>query len=137
MRSFKSNENIHKKESGSYYVISANKTSSVTLQSPGNKSQRKHTSKHLCPNSPLLSSHFITSHLSSQSLNLGGHRGTTDDVAIISFHPFLSSAALRESPKLRSHPFLDVIFPSLLLSSSPSCSFHSPLQNCLRHARGS
>ena len=34
-------------------------------------------------------------------------------------------------------PFLDVISPSLLLSSSPSCSFHCPLQNCLRHSRGS
>ena len=31
MRSFKSNENIHKKESGSYYVVSANKAASVTL----------------------------------------------------------------------------------------------------------
>ena len=31
MRSFKSNENIHKKEDGSYYVVSANKASSVTL----------------------------------------------------------------------------------------------------------
>ena len=30
-RSFKSNENIHKKEGGPYYVISANKASSVTL----------------------------------------------------------------------------------------------------------
>ena len=39
--------------------------------------------------------------------------------------------------KPHSCPFLDVIFPSLLLSSSPSCSFHCPLQNCLRHARGS
>ena len=29
MRSF--NENIHKKEGGSYYVVSANKASSVTL----------------------------------------------------------------------------------------------------------
>ena len=43
MRSFKSNENIHKKGGGSYYVVSANKASSVTLQSPGNESQRKHT----------------------------------------------------------------------------------------------
>ena len=34
----------------------------------------------------------------SQSLNLGGRRGTTDDVATILFHPSLSSAALRESP---------------------------------------
>ena len=31
MRAFKSNENIHKKEGGSYYVVSANKASSVTL----------------------------------------------------------------------------------------------------------
>ena len=31
MRSFKSNENIHKKEGGSYYVVSANKASSVTI----------------------------------------------------------------------------------------------------------
>ena len=29
--SFKSNENIHKKEDGSYYVFSTNKASSVTL----------------------------------------------------------------------------------------------------------
>ena len=29
MRSFKSNENIHKKEGGSYYVVSANKASSL------------------------------------------------------------------------------------------------------------
>ena len=28
---FKSNENIHKKENGLYYVVSANKASSVTL----------------------------------------------------------------------------------------------------------
>ena len=31
MSSFKSNENIHKKEDVSYYVVSANKASSVTL----------------------------------------------------------------------------------------------------------
>ena len=31
MRSFKSNENIRKKEGGSYDVVSANKASSVTL----------------------------------------------------------------------------------------------------------
>ena len=31
IRSFKSNENIHKKEGGSYYVVSGNKASSVTL----------------------------------------------------------------------------------------------------------
>ena len=42
MRSFKSNENIHKKEDGSYYVVSANKASSVTLLSPDNERQRKH-----------------------------------------------------------------------------------------------
>ena len=37
--------------------------------------------------------------ISSQSLNRGGRRGTTDDVATIPFHPSLSSAALRESQK--------------------------------------
>ena len=31
MRSFESNENIHTKEGGSYYVVSANEASSVTL----------------------------------------------------------------------------------------------------------
>ena len=41
LRSLKSSENIHKKEGGSYYVVSANKASSVTLLSPGNESQRK------------------------------------------------------------------------------------------------
>ena len=43
MSSFKSNENIHKKEDGSYYVVSANKASSVALKWPSNESQRKHT----------------------------------------------------------------------------------------------
>ena len=43
MSSFKSNENIRKKEDGSYYVVSANKASSVALKWPGNESQRKHT----------------------------------------------------------------------------------------------
>ena len=31
MRSFKSNENIHKKEGGSYYVVSANKASDPVI----------------------------------------------------------------------------------------------------------
>ena len=43
MRSFKSNENIHKKEGGSYYVVSTNKASSVHLQSLDNESQKKYT----------------------------------------------------------------------------------------------
>ena len=34
MRSFKSNGNIHKKEGGSYCVVSANKASSVTHEAP-------------------------------------------------------------------------------------------------------
>ena len=36
--------------------------------------------------------------ISTQSLNLGGHQGTADDVATIPFYPSLSSAARRESP---------------------------------------
>ena len=48
--------------------------------------------------------------LISQSLKLGGRRGTTYDVATIPFHPSLSSVALRESP----NPFP---VHSLILSS--------------------
>ena len=69
---------------------------------------------------------FISS-LSSQSLNLGGRRGTTDDVATIPFHPSLSSAALRESPipipdhslMLSSHLFF--CLPLLLASFTVPC----------------
>ena len=44
MSSFKSNENIHKKEDGSDYVVSADKTLSVTLLCmTGNERQREHT----------------------------------------------------------------------------------------------
>ena len=50
MRSFKSNENIHKKEGRPHYVVSANKASSVTPQPPGNESQRKHTATPRTPN---------------------------------------------------------------------------------------
>ena len=32
MRSFKSSENIHKKEGGSYYVVSANKACLLNIQ---------------------------------------------------------------------------------------------------------
>ena len=72
-----------------------------------------------------LISDFYSSLNSSQSLNLGGRRGTTDDVAAISFHPSLSSAALMESPNsipvhslmLSSHLFFCLL---LLLASSGS-----------------
>ena len=70
------------------------------------------------------SSKSYTHLISSQSLNLVGRRGTTDDVATIPFHSFLSSDALRESPNpipvhslmLSSHlffclPLLLVPFP--------------------------
>ena len=52
--------------------------------------------------------------ISSQSLNLGGRRGTRDDVATIPFHPSLSSAALRESPN-------PIPVHSLMLSSHFFC----------------
>ena len=54
MRAFKGNENTHKKEDGSYYVVSANKASSVTPPSPGNESQRKHTAIPRTPNRQLI-----------------------------------------------------------------------------------
>ena len=78
------------------------------------------------------SSHLI----SSQSLNLGGRRGTADDVATIPPPHFPDFRCSQGIYKPYSHPFLDVIVPSRLLSSFPSCSFHCPLQICLRHARG-
>ena len=69
------------------------------------------------------SSHLIT----SQSFNLGGRRGTTDDVVTIPFHPSLSSAALRESPNpipvhslmLSFHIFF--CFPLLLAPFTVPC----------------
>ena len=39
MSSFKSNENIHKKEDGPYYVVSANKASSVTCNDSATKAR--------------------------------------------------------------------------------------------------
>ena len=68
--------------------------------------------------------------ISSQSFDTDRRRDTTYDVATIPFNLPLTSAVLRESC-----PFFDVIFPSLLLFSPPSCSFHCPLQKCLRYSR--
>ena len=60
--------------------------------------------------------------ISSQSLNLGGRRGTTDDVATIPFHPSLFSDALRKSPnRIPVH--------SLMLSSH--LFFYLPLLHAL------
>ena len=43
-----------------------------------------------------------------------------------SFQPFPVFRCPHGISKPHSRPFLDVIFPSLLLSSSPSCSFYWP-----------
>ena len=71
----------------------------------------------------------VALHLSliSQSLNLGGRRGTTDDVATIPFHPSLTSAVVWESPNpipvhslmLSSHLFF--CLPLLLAPSTVPC----------------
>ena len=74
-----------------------------------------------------LAGHIYFHLISSQSLNLGGRRGTTDDVATIPFHPSLSSAALRESPNpipvhslmLSSHLFF--CLPLLLAPFTVPC----------------
>ena len=66
-----------------------------------------------CWLSNLVSCHLI----SSLSLNLGGRRGTTDDVAIIPFHPSMSSAAIRESPN--SIPVHSLMLYSHLLFCLP------------------
>ena len=70
---------------------------------------------------------FSHSLISSQSLNLGGRRGTTDDAATIPFHPSLSPAARRESPNpipvhslmLSSHLFF--CLPLLLAPFTVPC----------------
>ena len=64
--------------------------------------------------SSLVISHLYHHLTSSQSLNLGGRRGTTDDVSTIPFHPSLSSAPLRESPN-------PISVHSLMLSSHLFC----------------
>ena len=51
--------------------------------------------------------------ISSQTLNLGGRRGTTDDIATIPFHPFLSSAPSGN---------LQTSFPSILRCYLPISS---------------
>ena len=75
--------------------------------------------------------------ISSQSLNLGGCRGHHRWRCNNTFPSFPVFCCPQGISKPHFCPFLDVIFPSLLLSSPPSCSFLCPLQNCLRHARGS
>ena len=77
----------------------------------------------MCPGKNFVAERFI----SSQSLNLGGRRGTTDDIATITFHPSPSSAALRESPNpvpvhslmLSSHLFF--CLPLLLAPFTDPC----------------
>ena len=77
--------------------------------------------------------------ISSQSLNLGGRLGTTNDIATIPFHPSLSSAALRESPNsipihslmLSSHLVFRLPLSFLLLSLSLA-ELSSPCQRILR-----
>ena len=74
----------------------------------------------------------------SQSLNLGGRRGTTNDVAAIPFHPSLSSAALRESPNpfpvhslmLSSHLFF--CLPLLLAPFTVPCRIVFACQRILK-----
>ena len=74
---------------------------------------------------------------SSQSLNLGGRRGTTDDVAPIHFHPSLSSTV---TGNLQTPfptipwcylPISSSVFLSFLLSLSPA-EVHSPYPRILR-----
>ena len=74
-----------------------------------------------------------SSHLSPLTLEVVG----TPQMTLQQYLSILPFRCPQGISKPHSCSFLDVIFPSLLLSSSPSCSFHCPLQNCLRHARGS
>ena len=79
----------------------------------------------------------LISHLTSQSLNLEGRRGTIDDVATILFHPHpsLSSAALRESPNtipVHSLMLSSRLFLSFSLLSLSPAELSSPCQRILR-----
>ena len=68
--------------------------------------------------------------ISSQSLKLGGRRGTTDDVATIHFYPSLSSVALRESTNpipVHSLMLSSHLFFCLPLRIAP---FTVPCQGC-------
>ena len=67
--------------------------------------------------------------ISYEPLTLDGHRGITTYVA---------KMPVFRCPRGISKPYsCNSVFPSLLPSSSLSCAFHFPLQNCLRHARES
>ena len=81
--------------------------------------------------------HSLFRHLiSSQSLNLGDRRGTTDDVATILFHPSLSFAALRDSlnPSIPwcYLPISSSVFLSFLLHSLSPAELFSPCPRILR-----
>ena len=58
-----------------------------TLDSLDGNSRRNHVNFKARPGD--FSHIFVTHLISSQSLNLGGRRGTADDVATITFHPSL------------------------------------------------
>ena len=75
-----------------------------------------------------------SSHLSPLTLKVVGHHRWRCNNTFPSFPVFRCPQGIS---KPHSRPFLNIIFPSLLLSSSPSFCFNCPLQNCLRHARGS
>ena len=115
-------------------LLKSNSTSGPWYQT---EREHKHHAGHQTKAETLKASSF-KSHLSSQSLNLGGRRYTTDDVATRTFYPFLSSAALRQFPT--SFPFISwcylpisssVFLSFLLLSLSPA-ELSSPCQMILR-----
>ena len=76
--------------------------------------------------------------ISSQSLNLGSRRGTTDDVATIPSHPSLSplpSGNLQtpfQSIPWCYHPISSSVFLSFLLLSLSPAELSSPWQRILR-----
>ena len=73
--------------------------------------------------------------ISSQSLNLGGRRGTTDDAATTPFHPSLSSGNLQTPfPSIPwcYLPISSSVFLSFLLLSLSLAELSSPCQRILR-----
>ena len=87
-----------------------------------------------CPTICSYGCHLIT----SQSLNLGGRRGTTDDVCNNTFPPFPVFRCPQGISKPHLRLFIDVIFPSssvflsFLLLSLPPAELSSPCPSILR-----
>ena len=81
-----------------------------------------------------LSIHLISSHLSPLTLEVG----VAPQMTLQQYLSILPCLPLPSGNLQTPIPVLSLMLSShLLFCSSPSCFFHCPLKNCLRHARWS